>query len=242
MNDFARRPVKEQRDYFQETASKMGLPAWTVEKDFWVCWLLGVLFNRSGVGPHLVFKGGTSLSKVYGIINRFSEDIDLSVSPEWLGFTESPPTSGSGREKWFDKLQGTCSEKVILIQPQLEEISRENLGVREAEESYFAFESDPSTHSPVLLFSYPAPVEGGPRERRQKVKLEFGSLTDQKPTASHTVIPWVAEQFPSEFAHPGCRVTALEAERTFWEKATLLHAYFHYPIDKPIPPRLARHM
>ncbi len=242
MNDFARRPVEEQRDYFQETASKKGIPGWTVEKDFWVCWLLGVLFDRSGLGPHLVFKGGTSLSKVYGIINRFSEDIDLSVSPEWLGFTGPAPASRSGREKWFVKLQGACSEKVIEVQTRLEGISRENLGVREPGGTYFAFESDPSTHSPVLLFSYPAPVEGGPREPRRRVKLEFGSLTDQKPTATHFVTPWVAELFPSEFTSPSSQVTALEAERTFWEKATLLHAYFHYPEDKPIPPRLARHM
>jgi predicted nucleotidyltransferase component of viral defense system len=60
-----------------------------VEKDFWVCWLLGLLFADSDLAPHLVFKGGTSLSKVYGVIDRFSEDIDLSMSPTFIGADRS---------------------------------------------------------------------------------------------------------------------------------------------------------
>ena len=242
MNEFARLPVAEQQVYFQETANRRNLRLWTVEKDYWVCWMLGVLFGPSGLGSHLVFKGGTSLSKVYGVIQRFSEDIDLSVSPDWLGFTAPPPDSRSGREKWFGRLQDACSARVREIQPALESLVRDSLGVQEAGVPYFAFEEDEVTHSPVLLFTYPSQPTGGPRERRQRIKLEFGSLTDQQPTGTHTVTPWVAEEFPDQFVAPGCSVTALEAERTFWEKATLLHAYYHYPAEKQLPPRLARHI
>lgn len=242
MNNFARLPLGEQQAYFQETANRRNLRLWTVEKDFWVCWMLGVLFGPSGLGSHLVFKGGTSLSKVYGVILRFSEDIDLSVSPDWLGFAGPPPESRSGRQKWFDKLQDTCLDRVREIQPDLENIVQDRLGVQKAGVPYFAFEEEDVTHSPILLFIYPSRPAGGPRERRQRIKLEFGSLTDQQPTGAHIVTPWVAEEFPDQFVAPSCPVTALEAERTFWEKATLLHAYYHYPAEKKLPPRLARHI
>ena len=56
-----------------------------LEKDFWVSWLLGLLFAQAELAPHLVFKGGTSLSKVFGVIDRFSEDIDLCLVPEFVG-------------------------------------------------------------------------------------------------------------------------------------------------------------
>ncbi len=242
MDEFAHLPTSEQQVYFQETANRRNLRLWTVEKDYWVCWMLGVLFGSSGLGSHLVFKGGTSLSKVYGVIQRFSEDIDLSISPDWLGFAGLPPGSRSGREKWFDKLQGACSARVREIQPDLENIVQDRLGVQEAGVPYFAFEEDEVTHSPVLLFTYPSQPTGGPRERRQRIKLEFGSLTDQQPTGSYSVTPWVAEEFSDLFVTPVCQVTALEAERTFWEKATLLHAYYDYPAEKHLPARFARHI
>jgi predicted nucleotidyltransferase component of viral defense system len=70
---------------FEQAAAARGLNAAILEKDFWVCWLVCVLFAQSEIGPHLVFKGGTSLSKVFGVIDRFSEDVDLSVSPEFVG-------------------------------------------------------------------------------------------------------------------------------------------------------------
>jgi len=242
MNKFARLPLREQQAYFQETASRRDLRLWTVEKDFWVCWMLGILFGPSGLGSHLVFKGGTSLSKVYGVIHRFSEDIDLSVSPAWLGFTGPPPRSRSGRQKWFGKLQEACLVRVREIQARVETIARENLSVQDVEIPYFTFEEDPVTQSPLLLFSYPTLPTPGPRERRQRIKLEFGSLTDQQPTGAHKVTSWVAEEFLDQFSTPGCGVTALEAERTFWEKATILHAYYNYPDGKPLPARLARHI
>ena len=59
---------------FAQTAARMSASGVMVEKDFWVCWLLGLLFADAELAPHLVFKGGTSLSKVYGVIDRFSEE------------------------------------------------------------------------------------------------------------------------------------------------------------------------
>lgn len=76
-------PTEERRLYVEQAATRRSLSPVVMEKDFWVCWLLGVLFE-SEFSDSLVFKGGTSLSKVFGVIERFSEDIDLSLSPEFL--------------------------------------------------------------------------------------------------------------------------------------------------------------
>lgn len=73
------------------------------------------------------------------------------------------------------------------------------------------------------------------------VKIELGARSDDWPREVRSVTPYVAEQFPAAFTIPSCEVAVLEAERTFWEKATLLHSYCHCPLDKLIPPRLSRH-
>ena len=70
---------------FEQAATQRAVDPVIIEKDFWVCWLLGVLFEKPRLAPYLVFKGGTSLSKVFGAIDRFSEDVDLSVSPAFVG-------------------------------------------------------------------------------------------------------------------------------------------------------------
>jgi predicted nucleotidyltransferase component of viral defense system len=77
MDDFAKLPSQERRLYFEQTAARLGLSAQIIEKDFWVCWTLKRLFALHGFRDHLTFKGGTTLSKVYRIIERFSEDIDV---------------------------------------------------------------------------------------------------------------------------------------------------------------------
>jgi hypothetical protein len=90
-----------------------------------------------------------------------------------------------------------------------------------------------------LLFAYPRVSET--RTLRPQVKLEFGSLYDQRPTGAHTITPLTAEAFPTLFREPSCPVVTLEAERTFWEKATLLHVEYHRPTDKPFPLGVSRH-
>ena len=86
MDDFARMPSEERRLYFQQAAAEMGISAQIVEKDFWVCWSLKRLFSLDEFRGHLTFKGGTTLSKVYHIIERFSEDVDVAIERDFLGF------------------------------------------------------------------------------------------------------------------------------------------------------------
>ncbi|MCH7590648.1 nucleotidyl transferase AbiEii/AbiGii toxin family protein, partial [PVC group bacterium] len=86
MNAFVLLPDEDRRAYFETAAEKLGLAPELVEKDFWVCWILKRLFSLKDIGGHLTFKGGTSLSKVYKIIRRFSEDVDVSLERSYLGF------------------------------------------------------------------------------------------------------------------------------------------------------------
>lgn len=209
-----------------------------LEKDFWVCWLLGMLYE-SPFAESLVFKGGTSLSKVFGAIERFSEDIDLSLAPAFLQLPEAG-TSRNQANKWLKKAEAACSAAVQQqLGPALESAAAAVLG--QSAQGWFEFLTDPGTHSPVQLFHYPSAQPAGFDYLRRSVKLEFGSLTDQQPVGRHPVRPWMAEILPAAFPDWRCEVVALEVERSFWEKATILHTEYHRPAEKPTPDRFSRH-
>lgn len=236
--DFLALPEDERRLYFEQAAVRRNLSPVILEKDFWVCWLLGILFESEFAGS-LVFKGGTSLSKVFGVIDRFSEDIDLSLSPTFLNLPEAG-TSRNQANKWMTKAEAACGVAVQnQIAPALEAAVAGILGKRDR--AWFEFLTDPGTHSPVLLFHYPSNQSAGFEYLKRAVKLEFGSLTDQQPVGRHPVRPWVAEELPAAFPDWKCEVVALEVERSFWEKATILHTEYHRPADKPTPDRFSRH-
>ncbi len=117
---FLELPAEERRLYIDQAASLRSLSGVLLEKDFWVSWVLAVLFN-SEFADALIFKGGTSLSKVFGVIHRFSEDIDLSLSPEFLAL----PAAGASRNqsnKWMKNAEAACADAVeSLIAPRLEQ-------------------------------------------------------------------------------------------------------------------------
>ena len=230
---------------FAQTAARMAASSVMVEKDFWVCWLIGLLFADAGLAPHLVFKGGTSLSKVYGVIDRFSEDIDLSMSPAFVGADEAAfeaMTSRTQRDAALAQMQMQCAERTrVFLMPRLEAAIVEHLGKRSGRAPWLRYEDDHVAHSPVVHFEYPSSESSGFDYLRREVKLELGSLTDQRPTEQHSVRAWVVDDFPAVFTDWDCRVTALELPRTFWEKATILHAEHHRPQDLAMPDRYARH-
>jgi hypothetical protein len=231
-------PADERRLYIEQAAIRRSASPILLEKDFWVCWLLGILFE-SGFAGSLVFKGGTSLSKVFGVIERFSEDIDLSLSPAFLKLPQAG-TSRNQANKWMARAEAACAVAVRdQITPVLEAAVEAVLGERDG--GWFEFLTDPHTHSPVLLFHYPSSQPVGFEYLKRSVKLEFGSLTDQQPAGRHGVRPWIAEALPEAFPDWRCEVVALEVERSFWEKATILHAEYHRPAEKPMPDRFSRH-
>ncbi len=243
--EFFNRPASEQTLIIRETAARRGLLHVMVEKDFWVSWTLAVLFAHPEFGEQLVFKGGTSLSKVFGVIGRFSEDIDLAVSPAFLGISEESVEQADSRNKRTERveeLEAACIERVReRFVPELERITRESLGERTGGRAWMEFQVEAATHSPAVLFHYPSHEPTGFEYLGRSVKMEFGSLTDQRPVGMHAVKSWVAEEFPQQLADFHCELVALELERTFWEKATILHAEHHRDPAKPMRDRYSRH-
>ncbi len=115
MNSFAQLSEEERRVAFDETAAALNLPAVSVEKDFWVCWALSVLFGLEGIGEHLVFKGGTSLSKAYKLVERFSEDIDIVIDRETLGFGGQDSPEAAPSKKQIKEAAGKPQTKLPAV-------------------------------------------------------------------------------------------------------------------------------
>jgi Nucleotidyl transferase AbiEii toxin, Type IV TA system len=249
MTSFSNLPTLERALVINEAAGRLGLVPLIVEKDFWVCWTLGRIFEVEAVAPHVVFKGGTSLSKVFGAIQRFSEDIDLAVSPQALGFAaaeldEAP--SASARRKRVQALEAE-SERCVAerFRPALEAAFAARLGAPQHTNGWLRYEIDALAGTPNLLFTYPSALVQAGGYIAKQVKLKFGALTDQQPTGAHDVAALLA-QTPGvdlTLAYDDLRanVVALDITRTFWEKATILHAEHHRPPELSIRDRFARH-
>lgn len=247
MDDVALLPPAERAEIFQQTANRKSISsAVAMEKDFWVCWILRRLFD-SPLVDGMVFKGGTSLSKVFNAIQRFSEDVDLSIPREALGFSGendlTPGTSRSKREHLLGDMREACEAFVSVG-------LRESLNARIAavfsstpglDWSLDVADGDPGT----LLYRFPASLAaqsyGGGGYIRPTIRLEFGGRSEVWPAAVHAVRPYCLEEFPTLSAHPSCDVNVLAAERTFWEKATLVHAEYHRPQSSRRPKRVSRH-
>lgn len=229
---------------FEQAAAGLAGQAVILEKDFWVSWLLGLLFAQPELAPFLVFKGGTSLSKVFGVIDRFSEDIDLCLVPEFVGADAQgfdALTSRVKRDAAVLKMQHLCAAKVQqVVLPLLTSVITDALGTSPGGE-WLHYELDADAKSPILYFRYPTTQTQGFGYMRREVKLEFGTLTDQQPTGRYPIQALIVSIYPALFSDWNCEVVALELQRTFWEKATILHAEYHRPPDSPTPDRYARH-
>jgi Nucleotidyl transferase AbiEii toxin, Type IV TA system len=248
-HQFAQLNAEDRRLAFDAASLGNAAQSVMVEKDFWVSWLLAMLFSQPDLRPHLVFKGGTSLSKVFGVIDRFSEDIDLCLVPEFVGASAQDfdgLASRTRRDAAVLEMQRLCGDKVqAVVQPLLEAQITKAIGVAPKDEqgvaAWLHFEVDTDARSPILYFRYPSVHTDGFAYIRREVKLELGTLTDQQPTGQYPIQPILATVFPQVFTDWKCSVTALELERTFWEKATILHAEFHRPAALATPDRYARH-
>ncbi|MDI1247745.1 MAG: nucleotidyl transferase AbiEii/AbiGii toxin family protein, partial [Lacunisphaera sp.] len=241
MNSVLRLTPAQRAELFNAAAQKLGIGPVPLEKDFWVCWTLRELFSLPGISDHLIFKGGTSLSKVWRAIERFS-DIDVSLSKDWLGFGgASDPEQQESRKKQSRKLEelaAACAQKISAkLLPALRARAVTALG--EAGWSITVSADDSQT----LLFQYPSslPALPGTAYIAREVKIECGARSDAWPADQKVIQPYVAEAYPGTIREAAVTVRVLSIERTFWEKATILHAEAHRPADKPTPGRFSRH-
>jgi hypothetical protein len=221
------------QDLLSQTAARMGVDPVIVEKDLWVCAILGVLFTHPETRDRFVFKGGTSLSKVYGVIQRFSEDIDLIV--DWrllgLGGADSDPWDAGRsrtRQDKFNKALGTKTEAFLretfvpFLQSQLP--TDVNVSVSDAV-------------AQGVVVQYPAIFSSA--YVQDGVLLEIGALASWVPSVWKAIIPEVSRYYPEILGDEALPVKVTTAERTFWEKVTIAHQIAYS--NKEIPPRYARH-
>ncbi len=233
----SRTTPEQRRELFAATAARMGIGERLVEKDYWVCWMLRRLFTLPEAARHLTFKGGTSLSKAFGLIARFSEDIDLIIDRSWLGVPDAP--SGSPLQ-WLKKIKKACRYKVRdELLPALDQELQTHLA---GQEWKLVGEQESDEDPRVVLFRYPtvlSPTVGG--YVQAEVKMEFNARSDADPTKEATVRAYAATEFPAVLPDADIPLRCLTPERTLWEKATLLHEELCRPIEEGVRPRLSRH-
>jgi predicted nucleotidyltransferase component of viral defense system len=243
MNTFLQLPTERRRLAFQQVDEVMGLQAFSVEKDFWVCWTLRELFTLPGIGEHLTFKGGTSLSKAWKLIRRFSEDIDLIVDKDALGFGgDAAPDKAPSNKQRRARLEALMESCRLWVQGTLQPALASRIADALGPEAW-KLEVDPDMpDGQCLLFHYPSVFSANSAGYvPPQVKIELGARSDDWPHEEKSIQPYVIEQFPALDNDAVAAVRVLAAERTFWEKACLLHEETFRPADKPRKLRMARH-
>ncbi|MDP2371404.1 nucleotidyl transferase AbiEii/AbiGii toxin family protein [Rhodoferax sp.] len=214
----------ERRDLFLGAAARLGTAVQNVEKDFWVCWTLDALFNGLPAGgPRLLFKGGTSLSKAFGLISRFSEDIDITVFRDDLGqgveAADLDGLSGKKRRARLDAIRDACQSYIEgPLTTQFTDIAANAIpGER------FRLEADPDDKDgQTLLFWYPAVTTAEGDYIRAAVKIEAGAKSALDPHIAAAVTPYVAADL-ADLDLAVRNVTTVQPERTFWDKVMILH-------------------
>jgi len=235
MQNLVKLSDQERSDLIRVTAAEKRLQPAIVEKDLWVCYLLDHLFHRSEFASSIIFKGGTSLSKAYGLIERFSEDIDLILDWRLIGYGLNEPwedRSNTKQDKFkLETIERTDRYLADVFAPALKAALSEELG-READVRAGEQEE-------TVLFAYPRLFSS--EATLDVVKLEIGPLAAWTPSAPAEITPYVAELHPEVFSQPSTTIATAVAERTFWEKATILHQEANRPESKAMPKRYSRH-
>jgi Domain of unknown function (DUF1814). len=236
MRNIAKISEKDRKALFTNTAAKMGLTDAIVEKDFWVCFVLDYLFHRSKWQHDIAFKGGTSLSKAYRLIERFSEDIDIILDWRILGYEKDEPWAQRSNTKQdaFNKEAGERTEAFLrdefvptIIADLQDEISDKV--------QCFVDPDEPQT----VIVSYEHSFED--KAILPVIRLEIGALAAWTPAKPAKITPYAAEYYPRLFSESSTEVLTVLPERTFWEKVTILHREANRPASSKMPLRYSRH-
>lgn len=233
--DFHKLSTVDKQTIFTTAGERVGLPAYAVEKDWWVVQTLRTIFQME-IGQHLLFKGGTSLSKAWSLINRFSEDIDLALNREYLGFD-----SGLISKTQVRKLRAASFEYIT-------EHFTKNLknAFHDAGFSDLTFEYEnlgDGDQDPVsILVQYPAVIEH-PDYIKPRIKVEIGSRSLKDPFTDRSFRSIISDEFSDKsYADENITIPCINPERTYLEKLFLLHEEFQKPEDKIRVDRLSRHL
>ncbi len=236
MKTIAKSSQNERADLFLSCSFSMNQDPFIIEKDYWVCFILDHLFHESEFHNLFVFKSGTSLSKAYHVIERFSEDIDLILDWRHFIMEDDDPWQERSRNKQnrFNKeLNNRASEFFVkmLIPTLNKELSgkisgKYHLAIDEMDNMVINF------YYPIIYFN---------DYMRNYIKLEIGPLAKWIPSHNKSITPFVCELFPNEFKQSSSTLLTTDVERTFWEKISILHKISDFTSDKQLPKRYARH-
>jgi len=227
-------PKNEKTAIFQEIAEKTGIAPYAVEKDWWVVQTLAIIFEME-IGQHLVFKGGTSLSKAWGLIDRFSEDIDLAVNRNFLGF------EGNLTNSQVTTLRKTANN-------YLSEVFFPALILKFKEKGYDdvrfeIVEAESTDQDPRIIEIYYPNIISSPGYIKPRVQAEIGCRSLREPFTMKSFYSLVDENYSeADFAQAKINVPVVNPERTFLEKIFLLHEEFQRPNEKIRVDRLSRHL
>jgi predicted nucleotidyltransferase component of viral defense system len=227
-------PDETKRNIFYEISHKTGLPAFAVEKDWWVVKTLDVIFSTE-ISEYTVFKGGTSISKAWGLIDRFSEDIDLALDRKYLGFDN---------EMNISQVRKLRKKSFIYISedffPSLEKVFHD-YGLSDVElklSKPTASDQDPL----IIEIHYPSLIETS-EYIQSRVLVEIGSRSLKEPFTIKNFSTLVGEFYPDKaFADPKISIPTVNPERTFLEKIFLIHEEFQKSRDRIKVNRLSRHL
>lgn len=230
--------TKEQR---VETLNQLGLSTgyapFAIEKDWWVCMVLRAVF-QSKYKDQIIFKGGTSLSKAYQIIERFSEDVDLIIDRNLLGFSAEPDTITQ-----MKKLRKTAGKFVISDFREELECQLKNLGIslNDYEIKYSEIVDDLSDPNHLeLVYKSVMPQES---YVQQKVLIEMGARAMTEPSERKMVQSFIEDYYQeAPFSRPPFEVLVTVPTKTFLEKILLLHEEFSKPKDRIRSERMSRHL
>jgi predicted nucleotidyltransferase component of viral defense system len=226
----------EKAAVFNAIASNTGMTPFAAEKDWWVSRTLDIIFQMP-IATSLVFKGGTSLSKAWKLINRFSEDIDLAIDRKYF-----PAFQGNLSNRDITKLRQEAGKYTTgAFFTELQEAFKQR-GFHDLQ--FIAMESEESDKDPrILEIHYPNIIPGPTRYMLPRVLIEISCRSLREPFTPQQFGALVDEYyFDSEFAEPLFTVPTVNPERTFLEKLFLLHEEFHRPLEKVRVDRLSRHL
>jgi predicted nucleotidyltransferase component of viral defense system len=225
MNSFVKLSITERNLYCRQAAERMAvpLPAAVIEKDFWVCWTLNVLNEIPQLQGNITFKGGTSLSKAWGLIDRFSEDIDIAINRKVFG--QGPPhgaedaESNSQRKLRLIELE-TKSAAFITeeLLPQLQQKMSEQLSPDE-----FVLRLVRKGNEVNIEFEYPGTLKDELGGLLPVVLIELVPRADELPNEDKRVTSIIYEVFPELLGEGSFLVSTLTPERTFLEKLLFIH-------------------
>lgn len=230
MDNIIKLSPEQRSELFHETAARKGITNAIAEKDFWVTWVLSKIFSNPQLSALMIFKGGTSLSKAFHLIERFSEDIDLIL--DWRTVTNTDP-----REKKTKTAQNKLNKEINTKAATY--IKNELLPVITSALAPYCSCIPDEKDGLIINVRYPSSFDDP--YLRPEILLEIGPLASWLPYGEYAVQSFTSEEFPALFTNPVCNVKAIVAERTFWEKATILHQEANRPLDKAMLPRYSRH-